>query len=273
MTHDQPTPLYHPKAAHGAYQLRYSWTAWPSKRDFSACPTQLLHDLSPLWEEDGLRALEFRWLPDKLQILFSTKPDVSPVFLAARAKGRLDHALRKAAMRMPLSRKVSVRAAGDNTRRDVEGYIESQVEAATFVNERFSRALAELQVLNDHVDLSQPAESSHGRYWYNLHVVLVAESRRRIIDIAALRAIRGAFLRVAEKKQHLLSRLAVMPDHLHAALRPRIDETPLDVVFAYQNNLAHMLGAGRIWQNGYYAGTFGEYTTNVVRQRAAGSSE
>jgi REP element-mobilizing transposase RayT len=228
----------------------------------------LLKDVASLWEGDGLRLLEFRWLPDKLQVLFSTTPEVSPVFLAARAKGRLDHAIRKAGLTMPLSRKVSVRAVGDNTRRDVEAYIESQVEAAGFVDERFSQSLDELQVVRNQVDLAQPLESSHGRYWYNLHLVLVTEGRRRIVDIAALRALHDAFLRIVAKKQHVLSRLAVMPDHVHAALRPQIEETPLNVVFAYQNNLAHMLGARRMWQDGYYVGTFGEYTTDVVRQRA-----
>lgn len=96
---DTPTPLYQPTAAGGAYQLRYSWTAWPSKVDFAGCPVQLLTRIAPFWETDGLRLLEFRWLPDKLQILFSATPAVSPMFLAARAKGRLDHAIRQAGLK------------------------------------------------------------------------------------------------------------------------------------------------------------------------------
>ncbi len=65
--------------------------------------------------------------------------------------------------------------------------------------------------------------------------------------------------------------LAVMPDHLHAALRGTIKEAPADLVFAYQNNLAHMLGQGRIWNDGFYVGSFGEYTTHAVRDVARGT--
>lgn len=266
-----PTPLYKPTADCGAYQLRYSWTAWPSQLPFSTCPTHLLAEIAPLWETDGLRLLESRWLPDKLQLLFSTLPHVSPAVVAARAKGRLHFALRKAGLQLPLSRKVSVRSVGDNTRRDVEAYVESQVGSADFVDERFANLLSEFQVANDDVDLSQPAASLHGRYWYNLHLVLVAADRQRTVDAASLRAIRDACLQIVAKKRHQVSRLAIMPDHLHVALRPGIEESPLEVVFAYQNNLAHMAGGRRMWQDGYYVGTFGEYSTAAIRKQAEGS--
>jgi REP element-mobilizing transposase RayT len=83
----------------------------------------------------------------------------------------------------------------------------------------------------------------------------------------ALRQLRDATLKIAAKKQHILSRLSILPDHLHAALRPAIDESPLQVAFAYLNNLAHMAGRGPIWQDGYYVGTFGEYSTHVLLDR------
>jgi REP element-mobilizing transposase RayT len=267
-----PTPLYQPSSERGAYQLRYSWTAWPSLQPFSACPTELLSEVAPLWETDGLRLLEYRWLPDKLQILFSAQPHVSPAVLAGRAKGRLHYALRKADLNLPLSRKVSVRTVGDNTRRDVEAYLESQVPAAQFVDERFAAMLKEMQVVDEAVDLAQPSESLHGRYWYNLHMVLVVDGRQRIVDGQNLRTIRDGCLRIAAKKEHRISRLAVLPDHLHAAIRPGIEESPLDVVFAYQNNLAHLLG-GRVWQDSYYVGTFGEYSMSAIRERAEDRGE
>ena len=58
-----------------------------------------------------------------------------------------------------------------------------------------------------------------------------------------------------------------MPDHLHAALRLQSHESPLDIVFAYQNNLAYVAGQRRIWSDGYYVGTFGEYAMPAVRKR------
>jgi REP element-mobilizing transposase RayT len=69
-------------------------------------------------------------------------------------------------------------------------------------------------------------------------------------------------LRIAAKKQHAISRVSLLPDHLHAALRPQMEESPLDVAWCYLNNLAHRFG--RLWQDGYYVGTFGEYSTHVI---------
>jgi REP element-mobilizing transposase RayT len=83
-----------------------------------------------------------------------------------------------------------------------------------------------------------------------------------------LQQLLEAFLRIAAKKKHAVARLAVMPDHLHAMLRPQFSESPLEMVFAYQNNLAHMLRQGRIWSDGYYVGTFGEYSMAAVRKNA-----
>ena len=87
----------------------------------------MIESVRPLWEEDGLRLLEHRWTEEMIQLLFSARPHVSPQLLAARAKGRLDHAGRRAGLRLDFSRKLAVRSVGDNSRRDVEAYIERQV--------------------------------------------------------------------------------------------------------------------------------------------------
>jgi REP element-mobilizing transposase RayT len=222
----------------------------------------LIAETAALWKKDGLTVLEYRWFPEHVQILFQATPDLAPTFVAARAKGRLDHALRTAGIDMPLSRKTSVRALGDNTRHDVEAYVEHQVDKEQFLDPQFEAGLAELQVVNNEVDLSEPASSVHGKYWYNLHAVFVTEQRVRLRDLQQLRTIRNAMLKIVAKKEHAVSRLAVMPDHLHIALRPRIEESPLQVASAYLNNLGHMVG--RLWQDGYYVGTFGEYSAHVV---------
>ena len=54
-------------------------------------------------------------------------------------------------------------------------------------------------------------------------------------------------------------------DHLHAAMRGQPGESPLEIVFTYQNNLAYMTQQGRIWSPGFYVGTFGEYSMQAVR--------
>src|SRR5262245_12807340 len=113
-------PLYQRDNLDPAYQLRYSWTAWPSN---GTAPAPLYGEswesLQAAWETDGLRVLERAWSSDAVQILFSATPDVSPVFLAGRAKGRLDHAYRQIGRPCKFSRKLAVRSVGDNTRQDV----------------------------------------------------------------------------------------------------------------------------------------------------------
>lgn len=180
-TTNTPKALYQPEVADGAYQLRYAWTGWPSPGcSFAERPVQLIEQTKPHWEQDRLRVLEYHWADECVQILFSTTPDVAPTFLAQRAKGRLDHAMRSAGVRVPFSRKVAVRSVGSNTRRDVEAYLERQVVKEQFVDKKFARRMGELTVVNPSVDLSQPTESNRGRYWYNLHLVLVVEQNARI---------------------------------------------------------------------------------------------
>lgn len=264
-------PLYHPTIDLAAYQLRYSWTGWPSGGAFRHQPVELIEKTAPLWEKDGLRPLEYRWTAEMVQILFSATPAVAPVLLAARAKGRLDHALRQAHWDISFTRKVAVRSVGDNTRRDVEAYLERQVCKARFVDPGFAAAMEELTVVNPSVDLSQPFESARGRYWYNVHLVLVVDHRHPLHDLAVLKRIRDGCLQIAAQKDHAISRLSVMPEHLHAALRGQVHESPFDLVFAYQNDLAHLVNTGRIWSDGFYVGTFGEYTMQAVRLQQDGS--
>jgi len=109
------------------------------------------------------------------------------------------------------------------------------------------------------------SESSHGRYWYNLHIVLVVDERNRISDRRTLATIRDGCFRIAAKKGHSIARLALVPDHLHLALRGNIEQSPQEIALSLQNNLAYMLGQVRVWDNGFYAGTFGEYDFGAIR--------
>ncbi len=160
-------PLYR-EGQEAAYQLRYSWCGWPhGSRRWRGLPDEaILETVKPLWEQDRLRLPENTWSAERIQFTFSARPNVSPVFLAARAKGRLQYALRKASAAFEgFSRKVSVRSLGDNTREQVQRYIASQVKKAGFVDPRFRKALEEFTVVCPEVDLSVPDTSARGRYW------------------------------------------------------------------------------------------------------------
>ena len=69
-----PIPTYDPRTADTAFQLRYSWSGWPSESVFATQPVELIEQTKPLWESDGLRVLESRWTTELAQILFSARP-------------------------------------------------------------------------------------------------------------------------------------------------------------------------------------------------------
>jgi REP element-mobilizing transposase RayT len=263
-------PLYASSDLHPAYQLRYGWSAWASGMLFPQPPAaNLFEELKAQWETDGLRVLESKWTGKLIQITFSTKPDVSPILLASRAKGRLEYFWRtRAKTPVKFSRKVAVRSIGDNTREEVERYIARQVSKARFADPRFARLMSKFTVVDPSVDLSQPTETNSGRYWYNLHVVLVVEERFWIFDEALLGAIGDCCCRVAAERGYRISVRSVMPDHVHLAVRGNVSESPEDMALALLNNLAVAMGQSRWWSGNYYAGTFSEYNLNAVRGRS-----
>lgn len=267
-----PQPYYSTADPHPAYHLRYTWCGWPSQVSLLSLSDEAWKGLSASWERDGLRLLERSLEHDCILITFSAKPDVNPVFVAQRAKGRLDHACRETRIPCEFSRKVAVRSIGDNIRDEVEQYIRNQVPNEDFVDPRFGEFLSQFTVTDPWIDLSLPTESNSGRYWYNLHLVLVIDGRCRITDESSLRMLRDRSLTIAKKKGYRISTLSVMPDHLHVALRGDISASPQEIALAFQNNLAHAIGRGMIWRPGYYAGTFGEYNMNAVRRGVSSES-
>jgi REP element-mobilizing transposase RayT len=256
-----PTPLYPPSELESpAFHLRYSWCGWfrsPVELSESIWP-----ELDAAWEADGLRRLETIAGGDQVQLTMSALPHVSPVFLAQRIKGRLKHSLGSQAT---FSRKLSVRALGDNRSQHVADYIARQVKRAEFADSRFADELAALTEVT-RLDLTQPTESRSGRYWYNLHLVLVGDGRLPSHDLASLRTIFDGCAKIAAKKGYLLAARSVMPDHLHLAIRVPPDQSPESVALAYLNNLAFLLGQRRWWMPSYYVGTFGEYDMHAVRK-------
>ena len=260
-------PIYSGVDLKPAFCLRYSWSGWPAAHVAfdNLCGPEILDDVTALWEKDGLRLLEYKWSSEKIQLTFSTTPDVSPVFLASRAKGRLQYALRKAGTPQNFSRKLSVRSIGDNTAEQVEAYITKQVRKERFVDPEFARKMQEFTVIDPKVDLSKPSHSGSGRYWYNLHIVIEVVERLQTLDLGQLEIVRDGCLKIAVKKKYVISRLSAMLDHLHLAVRGDHAQSPTDVVLAFQNNLAFLLGQEKVWHETFYVGTFSDYDMGAVR--------
>jgi hypothetical protein len=106
------------------HRIAYSWTGWPKSESFPPLPgDDFLAVLDAAWATDGLNRIAHRWQSDLVQFTFEAPSDISPELVAARAKGRLDHALRKTGWHHGLQRKVAVRSLGENTLDVVLRYI------------------------------------------------------------------------------------------------------------------------------------------------------
>jgi len=263
-----PNPLYIPHNLHPAYHLRYGWTGWISGEGvFPPQPEYpFMEELTEYWEKDGLRLLESRWEARQISLTFSATPKLSPLLLATRVKGRLQHALRLAGTPIKFSRKSAVRSIGKNTRKVVESYIRKQLDREEFADPLYENMLRDEAVNTPSVDLSQPVHTRSGSYWYNLHLVLVVAGRYRMGWGKGMNKLVSGCSQIAEEKGYEISTLSSMPDHLHIALRGNVEESPEDIALAFQNNLSYLMGWRLIWEYNYYVGTFGEYTMGAVRR-------
>jgi REP element-mobilizing transposase RayT len=120
--------------------------------------------------------------------------------------------------------------------------------------------LARNSIHNPNVELAEPTATHSGRYGYNLHLVLVVAHRFRIGGEKFLARLRERALDLGIT----FSRMAVMPDHLHMSLRGSPDRSPSELGVAIQNRLAEAAQL-KLWLDGFYVGTFSEYTLDTIR--------
>jgi hypothetical protein len=257
------------------HRIAYSWTGWPKDEPFPPEPSDdLLPTLDAAWASDGLRRIAHRWQPDLVQFTFEAQGNASPEFVAARVKGRLDHALRGTGWRHGLQRKVAVRSLGENTLEVVLRYIATQLDRADLADPRYVNSLAEAAWDDGDIDLEQPVASDFGRYWYNLHLVAVTHGRGRIGRedflprvTAAVRAwSEGLAKDRAGRAYPGVHSLAVMPDHVHLAVRGPSAQSPDAIAGGLREALNRAAGC-LLFDPRVYAGTFSSYPLSHVRSR------
>jgi len=259
-----PAPLYAPGNSTPAYQLRWSLALFP--RAELPSDSTWLAPLKQATEADGVRVLEcHRRAADVWQFLLSTLPAVAPPQIIRSVKGRLQHLL-QAAHPKAFRRNFSLTSLGDANRTAVEQYVSDQLGHHRMADPRMQARLAQYQLEFPGVDLSRPVFSAHGRYVYNLHLVLVHAERWREASEEFLDATRDMVLKAARQKGHRLSRLAILADHLHLTLGAPYEHAPEEIALSYLNNLAYSHRMQPVYQFGYYVGTFGEYDMDAVRR-------
>ncbi|MGO9112181.1 MAG: transposase [Thermoguttaceae bacterium] len=253
--------IYALENCRSAYQLNWSLSIFWHQRPSTA---EWLGALQAATEPDGVRVLEHRFVDERMsQFLVSTKPAVSPHALVRSVKGRLQYLVRGERPRA-FQRNYCLRSVGSVTRGDVENYVRSQPGHHPMADPRVQAILERNQICNPHVDLSCPRESDHAIYLYNLHIVLVHAERFREVREERVAARRAMILGVCERQGYLLSRAGIVSDHVHLALGGVPNQSPGEIAVRFMNNLAYRDGMKRVFEFGYYVGTFGEYDLGAI---------
>jgi REP element-mobilizing transposase RayT len=251
------------------HRLHYAWMGWPTEGTLLPPLSMALSgsganaDLTQAWATDGLTCVSDTWSPQQVQLVFRVAPGVAPVAFTQRVKGRLQYALRRNGTPVAFSRKVGMRALGANIGTTVQRYVREQLEHVDLADPRYAQRLAEASREDLAVDLAVPAQTDSGRYWYNLHLVLVSAGRYRVGPELHIGDWSATVRAAAAGNGCAVRALAVMPDHVHLALRGNITLSPVEIGVLFQNALAKIAG-GRVWQDMFYIGTFGEYSLCVV---------
>jgi REP element-mobilizing transposase RayT len=259
-----PDPLYTSENTHPAYQLR--WSVAVFWKQPAPSPATWLQPLQAATEPDGVRILEHRLTKENAsQFLVSTKPHLAPAHCLRSIKGRLQYLIRKN-LPKAFRRNYSIISVGSANQKATEEYVATQIEHHPMADPRVDEMLSPYQFVANGVDLGAMRRSSHGEFIYNLHLVAVHQQRFANIEEDYFRRAQAMLQGTARKKNHLLSRIGLLVDHVHWTVGCGIDESPLEIGLSYLNNLAFAHGMKSIFQFGFYVGTFGPYDMNAVRE-------
>lgn len=260
------TPLYTPRNTTCVHALHYSWAGWHSQGlPLPASIEVAVEQCSDLWQQDGFLLKKQSLKADMIQCLFAVEPDITPVKFTQKVKGRLDHQLRQQGDPIKFSRKVAFRCLGENIRETVNNYVQKQVSKSDYIDPRYKQFLAEFTVA-DVGNLASPVEKSHGRYWYNIHLVIVVEDRKFPIKREdQLEKIRFYIPKIATKQGCEIAHFSILPDHIHIALKGNPELSPYRIGLSFMNNLSYVLGFNWTWSSEFYVGTFSEYALSKLR--------
>ncbi len=256
-------PIYTPSNCKAAYQLRWSLALFPRQ----PLPKKeiWLKRLNEVSEPDQIRVLEHTRRENGTELLLvSTAPCVAPPAIVRSIKGRLQHLLR-AEHPITWQRNFRLSSVGDASAERVEQYVAKQLSHHPLADPRTAEAMLQFQRQFD-TDITKVTNSAHGQYTVAIHLVLVHAERWRTAEPDFLRTTREAMLAVSQKKQHRLSRLAILPDHVHLTMAVDYVSSPETIALSYMNNVSYRHGMLPMWMNGFYVGTIGRYDMGAVRR-------
>ncbi len=124
-------------------------------------------------EPDGLRINSHRFTETGAsQFWVSSPPEVAPVTIVQRVKGKLQHLVRSDRPKA-FKRNFSLHGFGKITRDVIENYVSDQLAHHQMADPGVQERLQTYQISHPEIDLAQPQRTSHGLFSYSLHLVLV----------------------------------------------------------------------------------------------------
>lgn len=258
------TPIYTAPNTKSAFSLNWSLSLF--LRDDVRSIEVPVDDLSDAIQRDNLRLLEYRRASDRShQFFVSSTPHVAPADILRSLKGRCQYLLKSACPRA-FRRNYHLTSIGAADQATLEAYVGRQWSRHPMADERIQDRVHEWQFHDSTIDLAATRGSAHGRFTFNLHVVLELERGGWCIETPVWTARRTMLQRMARKKQWLLSRVGIVANHLHVLIGCGVSDSPLDVGLACLNNLAYVDGMRPNYRFGFYVGTFGSYEREVIRR-------
>lgn len=258
-----PEPLYTPDNTNAAYQLNWSLSLF--SREVAPPEHQWLESLKAATEADAVRILEYRPLDHStMQFFLSTQPHVSPSQVVRSVKGRLQYLVKNSVPKL-FHRNYSICSVGEANNACLDAYVAKQPTRHRMADPTIQQLFESLQYADESVNLKEPRSSSHGHFLHNLHVVLENLEHLHEVSETILATLRAMAIRCCHHKEHLLTRIGLVSNHMHILLGCHVEDSPEDVVLALMNNLAYAIGMKAAFEFSFYVGTFGPYDRGAIR--------
>ncbi len=206
----------------GLHKSFYRYTAFLKEATVAAFtpPDELLQ----AWQRDGIFLRAFLLQQRRVQMVCASTATISPVQIAQRLKGRLNHCLRQQSPAYPgFDRDFFLGTLGQNDRDIVAAYIRNQVDHSDLVDPLYRERL---KVLRFHEDPGQPPRGKHkGIHDHHLHIVLVTQGRYRMFPQEA-KKVSVSIIEGGESVGMDIMEFSIMPDHAHILARPDHHRNP-----------------------------------------------
>jgi len=257
-------PIYNAENTKAAYQLNWSVALFGSNEIPPS--TDWLPYLKSSTEPDGVRILECHSPSSNvIQFLISALPALSPSQIIRFVKGRLQYVIRDENPKA-FRRNYFIGSVGEVNSQILDQYVGKQAAKHPMADSTVQSRIEALQFQDSLVDLGSRRTGNYGQYVNSLQIVLENSEDWHEVREEVLLASRNMILRCAAKKGWLLSRMGILSNHIHILVGIGVNESPESAALSLLNNLAFAQGWKPVFRFSYYAGTFGAYDRNAIRQ-------